>query len=414
MQIRRFRAAGMAQALRAARRALGPDAVILETRLLGADGPQAGEIEVLAATDHDPETAPRAGRGGHGPGAAVPPVVRAARPRSGPEDDRTLPRPRPRPRAGRNAREAGEREPRRGDSRAPLMAGGPLEAREQAGKPEGLQGSSPIGASGPGRERICLSVAVASGKGGVGKTNLVANLAVAMAEMGRAVLLLDGDLGLANVNLLLGLVPEHTLHDVVMGGLDLAEILLSGPAGISVLPASSGVERMADLDEYRREALLLAIEKASRDHDVLLIDTGPGIHRQNLRLAQAADEILVMTTPEPLAFASAYASLKALASRRLAHPPRLVVSMARDEAEALRVAHRLQRVARRFLGFAPELWGVVPADEAVPRAVHEQRPFVQSCPDSPAARAVRRLAERLLEAAARPVATPGAPHRAAA
>ena len=147
---------------------------------------------------------------------------------------------------------------------------------------------------------------------------------------------------------------------------------------------------------------------------MLLIDTGPGIHRQNLRLAQAADEILVMTTPEPLAFASAYASLKALASRRLARRPRLVVSMARDEAEALRVAHRLQRVARRFLGFAPELWGVIPADEAVPRAVHEQKPFVQSCPDSPAAQAVRRLAERLLEPAARPVATPGVPHRAAA
>ena len=241
-----------------------------------------------------------------------------------------------------------------------------------------------------------LSVSVAGGKGGVGKTNLVTNLAVVMASMGRRVLLLDGDLGLANVDLLLGLVPSHNLYDVVTGQKRLDEIVLTGPGGIRIIPASSGVEEMASLDDYRREVLVRGLEDLARGRDVLLIDTGSGIHRQNLRLAQMADEILVLTTPEPTAFSDAYATIKLLAMRRLARPPRLVVNMARSEREALRVAERVARVAQQFLGFEPELFGVIPRDEAVPRAVKAQQPFAEAFPESAATAGVRNLAQRLL------------------
>jgi flagellar biosynthesis protein FlhG len=254
-------------------------------------------------------------------------------------------------------------------------------------------------AEGPHREMRrhgFLSVAVAGGKGGVGKTNLVTNLAVVMAAMGRRVLLLDGDLGLANVDLLLGLVPSHNLYDVVTGQKRLDEIVLTGPGGIRIIPASSGVEEMASLDDYRREVLVRGLEDLARSRDVLLVDTGSGIHRQNLRLAQMADEILVLTTPEPTAFSDAYATIKLLAMRRLARPPRLVVNMARSEREALRVAERVARVAQQFLGFEPELFGVIPRDEAVPRAVKAQQPFAEAFPEAAATAGVRNLAQRLL------------------
>ncbi len=251
-----------------------------------------------------------------------------------------------------------------------------------------------------------LTVAVTSGKGGVGKTNLVTNLALVMARLGKKVLLLDGDFSLANVDLLLGLVPRYNLYDVVSGRKRIDEIVLTGEEGIRIIPAASGVEEMAALDDYRREVLVRSMENLAADRDVLLIDTGSGIHRQNLRLAQMADEILVLTTPEPTAFSDAYATIKVLSSRRLVHPPRLVVNLARSEAEALRVARRVSRVARQFLGFEPELFGVIPEDEAVPRSVKAQEPFVKLYENAPATVGVRTLAKRLLQQVTEPILAP--------
>lgn len=247
-----------------------------------------------------------------------------------------------------------------------------------------------------------FAVAVTSGKGGVGKTNLVTGLAMLMAESGLKVMLLDGDLSLANVDLLLGLAPRYNLYDVVHGHKRLSEIILRGPNDIRIIPAASGVEEMAGLDDYRREVLVRSLESVARDRDVLLIDTGSGIHRQNIRLAQLADEILVVTTPEPTAFSDAYATIKVLASRRLANPPRLVVNMARTEAEAGRVAARVARVADQFLGFEPQLYGVIPQDESVPKAVKSQQSFVKKFPDGPATAGLRELMRRLLESTAEP------------
>ncbi|MBM3317809.1 MAG: MinD/ParA family protein [Candidatus Eisenbacteria bacterium] len=293
--------------------------------------------------------------------------------------------------------------------RVPAPAGRSPRERPWSGAPGGAPladaGAAPL--AGPCAahhpdELPLLSIAIAGGKGGIGKTNLAANLAIGMSDLGRRVLLLDGDLSLANVDLLLGLAPRHTLHDVVTGRRRMEEIVLAGPAGVRILPAASGIEEMADLDEVRRERLLRSLARVTGDRDVLIIDTAPGIQAQNLRLARAADEILVVTTPEPPAFADAYATLKVLSAHALARPPRLVVTMARDRGEARRVSERIGRVARRFLGLDLELCGVIPRDAAVARAVRRQQPFVRAYPDSPAAEAIRDLARRLLDPPERP------------
>jgi len=260
----------------------------------------------------------------------------------------------------------------------------------------GLRPRSPWLRAASPRPAPRLSVAVASGKGGVGKTNLVTNLAVVLAGRGQRVLLVDGDLSLANVDLLLGVAPRHTLYDVVTGAQSIERVVLHGARGVDLLPAASGLEGMADLDEYRRENLLRLIGEVARTYDVLLVDTGAGIHRQNLRLAASTTEILVLTTPEPPAFADAYATLKVLAGQPGEVRPRLVVNMVRGARHAARVAERLQRVTARFLGFSPELLGFIPRDEQVRRAVRAQRPFVLAAPRSPASLAVGEIAARLL------------------
>jgi len=249
-----------------------------------------------------------------------------------------------------------------------------------------------------------LSIAIVSGKGGAGKSSLVANLGVAMAEMGQRVLLLDGDWGLGNVDLLLGLNAHHTLHDVLRGQRRPAEIVLRGPAGVRVLPGASGSEELANLDDFRCETLLRSVHALVERGDLLLIDTGPGLLRASLRLAQAADEILVLTTPEPTACADTCAVLRALAGRRLARAPRLVVNRARTAAEARAITRRVHRWSGPKLGYAPELVGVIPNDETVTRSIWEQRPFVLIDPEAPASRGVRALAQRLLSEAPSPEA----------
>jgi flagellar biosynthesis protein FlhG len=247
-----------------------------------------------------------------------------------------------------------------------------------------------------------ISISVVSGKGGVGKSSLIANLAILLARKGLKVIVLDGDLSLANVDLLMGMVPRHNLWDVVAGRRTVAEVLLEGPHGIRLLPASSGVEEMANLDDYRREVLIRSLDDAKRLCDVFLVDTGSGIARQNLRLAQAARHTLILTTPEPTAFSDAYATLKVLLARPMWTPPKLVLNRVRSDAEAMKVKKRLQRVSRHFLHVEPEVWGVIPEDDLVLRSVHAQQPVTDLFPRARASEAFMELADRILKECAGP------------
>ena len=243
------------------------------------------------------------------------------------------------------------------------------------------------------RRRI---VAVTSGKGGVGKTNIVTNLAIALARQGIRVLVVDGDLGLANVDLLLGIAPQYDLQDVILGTRSVADVVLEGPDGIRILPASSGVEELANLDEYRTEVLIRSLAELERDVDLILIDCPSGIGRNAVSLAQVADPILVVTTPEPTAFSDAYAMIKVLSRRSIRCVPALIVNEAASEEEAAAVARRVGSVAKRFLNLDIEYWGAILADESVPKSVLRQEPFLSTYPYSPAATCVYQLARRVL------------------
>lgn len=249
------------------------------------------------------------------------------------------------------------------------------------------------------------TIAIASGKGGVGKSNVAANLAVALGESGARVLLLDADLAQANLDLLLGVHPRFDLEHVLAGQKSIEEIVVAGPRGVSLVPAGSGAPGLADLDDYRLESLLRGIGTIEAEVDLILIDVASGVSRQVLSFCLAADEVLVVTTPEMPAFSDAYALMKMLRQRGLKQPPKLLVNAAGSAEEAEEVSHRLRLVARRFLKVEPESLGFVPFDPAVPRAVRLQEPVVAAFPRSPAALAFRGLATRIWNPPAAPVPT---------
>jgi flagellar biosynthesis protein FlhG len=251
------------------------------------------------------------------------------------------------------------------------------------------------------------SLVIASGKGGVGKSNLAANLAVALGERGARVLLVDADLAQANLDLLLGLHPRFDLQHVLSGEKSPEEIVVAGPPGVLLVPAASGAPDLAELDDYRRECLLRGISQLEAEADLVLIDTASGVSRQVIAFCLAADEVVVVTTPEMPAFSDAYGLIKLLAQQGITHPPHLLVNQAGSDEEAEETAHRIRLVARRFLHMEIDSWGHVPDDPSVSRAVRRQEPVTIAFPQSPAAKAYRALAERLWE-----IPQPEAPPRA--
>ena len=174
-------------------------------------------------------------------------------------------------------------------------------------------------------------------------------------------------------------------------------IVVDGPWGVRLIPASSGVPELADLDDYRRECLLRGLGNLDADVDIILIDTASGVSRQVTAFCLAAADVVVVTTPEMPAFSDAYALIKLLQQQGLSRPPHLLVNMASSEEEAEETAHRIRLVARRFLHMEIDSWGFVPFDPSVSRAVRRQEPVVTAFPQSPAAQAYRALAERLWE-----------------
>jgi len=246
-------------------------------------------------------------------------------------------------------------------------------------------------------------IAVSSGKGGVGKTNLTANLAVALARQGERVCVLDADLGLANLDLLLGLSPRLTLLDVLRGDHRLEDVIVDGPAGVRVIPAASGCEDLTILDPAARLHLLDEIDALGEAIDVLLVDAAAGISQNVLHFTAAAADALLVITPEPTALTDAYALMKVLASRYGRREFLVAVNMAAGAADAEAAFARLARVAERFLRIRVEYLGYVPWDDAVPRAVRQQVPVLLAAPGTPASLALTQLAERL---AVRPPSAP--------
>lgn len=216
-------------------------------------------------------------------------------------------------------------------------------------------------------------LAVTSGKGGVGKTNVVVNLSVRLSGMGHNVLVLDGDLGLGNVDVMVGLTPARTLADVFAGTHTLDQVVARGPAGVRVLPGGSGVAALTELGEEGQLKLLSDVARLSPPPGFLIVDTGAGIGPNVRFLAGCAQEILVVVTPEPTAVTDAYALMKVMAIEHGERRFRLLVNLARSRAEALEVYRRLALAADRFLGVALDLAGWVPEDAGVGKAVRARK-----------------------------------------
>jgi flagellar biosynthesis protein FlhG len=239
------------------------------------------------------------------------------------------------------------------------------------------------------------TLAVTSGKGGVGKTSVAVNLALAWAQTGQRTCLLDGDLGLANVDVLLNLHPRHSLRDVVAGTKTLPEVVLDGPAGLQVIPAASGIEALANLTESARRGLVQSFEALGSLGELTVLDTGAGISRTVLSLVLAADEALLVTTPEPTALTDAYAMVKVVTQRRPELPIHLVVNLVDHVAQAREIHGHLDQITRRFLQRELPLAGWIPRDGCVERAVREQRPLSIYFPYARATDAIQRLARGL-------------------
>jgi flagellar biosynthesis protein FlhG len=247
-------------------------------------------------------------------------------------------------------------------------------------------------ASGAATARGSAVIAVTSGKGGVGKTNVVANLAVALAGLGRRALVLDADLGLGNVDVLLGLSPRFTLEDVLHGRKALSEIVVNGPQGIRVLPAGSGWMVAGDPASVRITSLVAEIERAEEGLDVLVIDTGAGISSNVLAFNAVAQDIIVVATSDPASLTDAYAIMKLMTLRHGERRFRLLVNMARSEQEACEVARTLGTVANRFLDVTIDYLGAIPEDASLRKAVGRQRAVVDMAPHAPSSLAFVKLA----------------------
>ncbi|MFH1022426.1 MAG: MinD/ParA family protein [Planctomycetota bacterium] len=239
---------------------------------------------------------------------------------------------------------------------------------------------------------VARVLAVTSGKGGVGKTNIAVALGLELARRGRKTVLFDADLGLANVDVILGIEARANLSHVVGGRARLSDVAVPLPGGLTVVPAASGVGGMADLDAAGRDRLLAELETLEARAEVMILDTGAGISQAVMPFVLHADEILVVTTPEPTALADAYALIKLVVRRRPGARFRLIVNRVAGRDEAAAVSSRLVGVCRRFLGAELADGGYVVEDAAVGASVRRRRPFLDAFPSSPASRCIRGIA----------------------
>jgi flagellar biosynthesis protein FlhG len=238
-------------------------------------------------------------------------------------------------------------------------------------------------------------IAVTSGKGGVGKTNLSVNLGVSLAQMGKRVALLDADMGLANVDILLGLSPEFNLSHVLSGEKTLNDIMLKGPAGLKVIPASSGIQQMSELSTVEQAGIIRAFSEIDQNLDVLIVDTAAGISSSVVNFARACQEIIVVVCDEPTSLTDAYAYIKLLNRDYGLSKFHIVTNMVQSVQQGQQLFTKLTKVTDRYLDVSLSYTGAIPFDEYLRKSVQKQKPVVDVFPHSKAALAVQNLALKI-------------------
>jgi flagellar biosynthesis protein FlhG len=241
-------------------------------------------------------------------------------------------------------------------------------------------------------------ISVTSGKGGVGKTNVVANLAFAFTQLKKKVLVLDADLGLANIDVLLGLTPQYNIEHFFNRKKSFSEILTKGPGGMSIIPASSGVVDLVNLDESQKIFLLNEIDHMSEGIDILLIDTGAGISPNVLYFNMAAQDSIVIATPEPTSITDAYALIKVMSTKFKKRNFIMLINLVANGDEAREVFKKISKVTERFLeSLSIDYLGFIPFDEKLPLAVKHQRPVLEIYPKAPSSKSFTELAKIIAE-----------------
>jgi flagellar biosynthesis protein FlhG len=237
-------------------------------------------------------------------------------------------------------------------------------------------------------------IAVTGGKGGVGKTSISANLGVAFAELGRRVLLLDADLGLANLDVMLGLHAERNLSHVMQGECSLEDIMVTGPKGMRVVPGASGIQRMAEMSPAENAGLIHAFSEVANDVDVLLIDTAAGISDLVISFSRAAQEQIVVVCDEPASITDAYAIIKLLNREYGVSRFRILANMVKSVQEGRDLYNKMCRVTDQYLDVMLNYMGSIPYDEQLRKAVKSQKPVVDAYPRSRVAQAFKNLAKK--------------------
>lgn len=238
-------------------------------------------------------------------------------------------------------------------------------------------------------------VAVTSGKGGVGKTNLSVNMGVALAKAGRRTAVLDADMGLANVDILLGMFPEFNLSHVLSGEKSLKEIMMTGPSGLKVIPASSGIQRMSELSAAEQAGLIHAFSEIDNDLDVLIVDTAAGISASVINFARACQEIIVVVCDEPTSLADAYAYIKLLNRDYGLNSFNIITNMVQTSEHGQALFNKLCKVTDRYLDVSLQFLGAVPSDEYLKKSVQRQTPVMEAYPQSKSALAIKNLARKI-------------------
>ena len=243
------------------------------------------------------------------------------------------------------------------------------------------------------QSRLIKVIAVTGGKGGVGKTNVTLNTAISMAKQGKRVMVLDADLGLANVDVMLGLRVEKNLSHVLSGECTLDDVLVTGPHGIKIAPATSGTQSMTELTPTEHAGLIRAFSELRSDIDVLIVDTAAGISDMVLSFSKASQDIMVVVCDEPTSLTDAYALIKILNREHGVFKFKIVANMVRNLREGQELFAKLSKVTNRFLDVALELVATIPYDENIRKSVRKQKAIVDAFPNSPAAVAINKLAQ---------------------
>ena len=249
--------------------------------------------------------------------------------------------------------------------------------------------------AGNGRRTATKVIAVASGKGGVGKSNFTVNLAIELSKMGNRVMIMDADLGLANVDILLGINPKYNLSHVINGEKDLRDIITETEYGIKIIASGSGVKELVNLSNQQRDSFIRNLSELEDMVDIMLVDTGAGISKNTLSFIYASDYSIVVTTPEPTALMDAYGLIKVTSMSKNRVPLKLIVNMANSKEEAKEIASRVILLSRRFLNIFVESYGFIYRDKSVLSSVMAQRPFSVLYPSSKASECIKEIAQKI-------------------